>query len=130
MATLPAFTKIRNPLSCSHKGTSYIQFTSSGTSCLKLIAGFTSHTSPAQLRRLLLANSACASRKSHFLRNHSWILLLQLLLRSLDYVMGEGGVFLHLSHCFHFLNLLNRKKATIKQSDCISHCCSDCRKIT
>jgi len=69
---LPAFKKLRIPLSCSHKGASYIQFISSRTFYLRLIAGFTSHTNPGQLWRLLLTKRAFASRKSHYYScNHS-----------------------------------------------------------
>jgi hypothetical protein len=69
---LPAFTKLRIPQSCSHKGASYIQFTFSRTLYLRFIAGFTSHTSPGQLWRFLLTKCAFVSGKPHYIScNHS-----------------------------------------------------------
>ena len=69
---LPTFMKLRIPLSCSHKAASYIQFTSSRTFYITIIAGSTSHTSQGQLRRLLRTKCTFASGKSHYFScNHS-----------------------------------------------------------
>lgn len=101
-SVLPVFRKLRIPLSCSHKGASYIQFTSSRTFYLRLIAGFTSHTRPGQLWRLLFTKCAFAAGKCHYFScSHSYILPLQL-----------GGSFFRLPHliAFIFSTFFARKK--------------------